>query len=79
MSYEEDMRNLLSDVPDEFEPLQRTVDVWMDLPEPEVPPEEPAPEPEPDTSPATKKDGTPKVSPSSAKEPRTKRASWLSA
>ena len=53
MSYEEEMRNLLSGVPDEFEPLQQTLDVWMDLPEPELPPEEPAPEPEqePDTSP----------------------------
>ena len=35
MSYEEEMRNLLSGVPDEFEPLQQTLDVWMDLPEPE--------------------------------------------
>ena len=51
MSYEEEMRNLLSGVPDEFEPLQQTLDVWMDLPEPELPPEEPAPEPEPEQVP----------------------------
>jgi len=51
MSYEEEMRNLLSGVPDEFEPLQQTLDVWMDLPEPELPPQEPAPEPEQEPEP----------------------------
>ena len=54
MSYEKDMLNNLSDVPDEFEPLQQTLDVWMDLPEPDLPPEETAPENarEPEPAPA---------------------------
>ena len=61
MSYEEDMRNVFSGVPDEFEPLQKTLDVWMDLPEPEPPSEEPVPGPE--TEPVHESETEPEADP----------------
>ena len=35
MSYEEDKRDAVPGFEEDYEPEQQTLDVWMDLPEPE--------------------------------------------